>query len=499
MTVLHGSDLFEQKEGRNMRVYENLEPKEVFYYFEDVCSIPHGSGNTQNISDYCVNFAKEHGLKYRQEECGNVIIWKDATPGYEQADTVILQGHMDMVAVKDADCPLDLEKDGLIPEIDGEWIQAKGTSLGGDDGIAVAYALAILAADDIPHPALEAVFTVGEEVGLVGATALDASGLKGKILMNMDSEDDGIFLIGCAGAATVACCLPVKKETVSGQRYAWHIDGLMGGHSGMEISRERANANKIFGRFLAEYMEKTGFSIVSVNGGEKDNAIAKQCDALLVVPKEKAAVFEEAVEKFETMLKKEHHFTDPQMHIYVEKEGCGEADVLDRETAQNLMALLIHLPNGVQKRIPELPDSVQTSLNMGILAQTEEEISMTFSVRSSITSEKEWLMKQMQHLTESFGGYCRISGVYPAWEYQPDSRIRPLMIETYEEITGRKPETAAIHAGVECGIFCEKLPGLDCISYGPQMNDIHTTRERLNIESVKRNWELTLAVLQKLK
>ena len=296
MTVLHGSDLFEQKEGRNMRIFENLEPKEVFYYFEDICSIPHGSGNTQNISDYCVNFAKEHGLKYRQEECGNAIIWKDATPGYEQADTVILQGHMDMVAVKDADCPLDLEKDGLIPEIDGAWIQAKGTSLGGDDGIAVAYALAILAADDIPHPALEAVFTVGEEVGLVGATALDASDLKGKILMNMDSEDDGIFLIGCAGAATVACCLPVKKETVSGQLYAWHIDGQMGGHSGMEISRERANANKIFGRFLAEYMEKTGFSIVSVKGGEKDNAIAKQCDVLLVVPEERTAFFEEAVE-----------------------------------------------------------------------------------------------------------------------------------------------------------------------------------------------------------
>ena len=187
-----------------MRVFENLEPKEVFYYFEDICSIPHGSGNTQKISDYCVNFAKEHGLNYRQEECGNVVIWKDATSGYEQADTVILQGHMDMVAVKDADCPLDLEKDGLIPEVDGAWIQAKGSSLGGDDGIAVAYALAILAADDIPHPALEVVFTVGEEVGLVGATALDTSDLKGKILMNIDSEDDGIFLIGCAGAATVA-------------------------------------------------------------------------------------------------------------------------------------------------------------------------------------------------------------------------------------------------------------------------------------------------------
>ena len=237
-----------------MRVLENLEPKEVFSYFEDICSIPHGSGNTQQISDYCVNFAKEHGLKCRQEACGNVIIWKDATSGYGQAPTVILQGHMDMVAVKDADCTLDLEKDGLLLEIDGDWVQAKGTSLGADDGIAVAYALAILAADDIPHPALEAVFTVGEEVGLTGATALDASDLTGKILMNMDSENDGIFLIGCAGAATVACCLPVKKETVSGQMYDWHIDGLMGGHSGMEIDKERANANKAFGRIFAKSM-----------------------------------------------------------------------------------------------------------------------------------------------------------------------------------------------------------------------------------------------------
>ncbi len=406
---------------------------------------------------------------------------------------------MDMVAVKEADCTLDLEKDGLLLEIDGDWVQAKGTSLGADDGIAVAYALTILAADDIPHPTLEAVFTVGEEVGLTGATALDASDLTGKILMNMDSENEGVFLIGCAGAATVACCLPVHKENVSGQMFEWHIDGLMGGHSGMEINKERANANKVFGRFLAYCMEKTDFAIVSANGGEKENAIAKQCDAVLVVPEENIAVFEDTVSAFEAILKKEHLFTDPDLHIYVEKKECGEFEVLTKETVQKLMALLIHLPNGVQKRIPEFPDSVQTSLNMGILEQTEDEISMTFSVRSSVTSEKEWLMRQMEHLTKVFGGYCRISGVYSAWEYQPDSKIRPLMIETTEEITGKKPETAAIHAGVECGIFSEKLPGLDCISYGPQINDIHTTRERLSISSVKRNWELTVEVLKKLK
>ena len=328
-----------------MRVLENLEPMDVFSYFEDICSIPHGSGNTQQISDYCVNFAKEHGLKYRQEECGNVIIWKDATPGYEQAPTVILQGHMDMVAVKEADCTLDLEKDGLLLEIDGDWVQAKGTSLGADDGIAVAYALTILAADDIPHPTLEAVFTVGEEVGLTGATALDASDLTGKILMNMDSENEGVFLIGCAGAATVACCLPVHKENVSGQMVEWHIDGLMGGQSGMEINKERANANKVFGLFLAYCMEKTDFAIVSANGGENENAIAKQCDAGLVVTEENIAVFKDTVSAFEAILKKEHLFTDPDLHIYVEKKECGDFEVLTIETVQKLMALLIHLPN----------------------------------------------------------------------------------------------------------------------------------------------------------
>ena len=482
-----------------MSVLSSIEPQNVFHYFEEICSIPHGSGHTDVISNYLTAFAEAHELKYIKDASNNVIIFKPGTSGYETSAPVILQGHMDMVAVKEKDCPINMDTDGLKLKLENGIISAEGTTLGGDDGIAVAYALAILAADDIPHPALEAVFTVGEEVGLTGATALDASDLTGKILMNMDSENDGIFLIGCAGAATVACCLPVKKETVSGQMYDWHIDGLMGGHSGMEIDKERANANKAFGRFLAYCMEKTGLSIVSANGGEKENAIAKQCDAVLVVPEEDIAAFEDAVSAFETILKKEHHFTDPDLHIYVEKKEYGEYEALDKETAQKLMALLIHLPNGVQKRIPEFPDSVQTSLNMGTLEQAEDEISMTFSVRSSVTSEKEWLMSQMEHLTKAFGGYCRISGVYPAWEYQEDSAIRPLMIETYEEITGKKPETEAIHAGVECGIFSEKLPGLDCISYGPQINDIHTTRESISVSSVKRNWALTLAVLKKLK
>lgn len=482
-----------------MRVFENLEPKEVFYYFEDICGIPHGSGNTQQISDYCVDFAKKHNLKYRQEENGNVIIWKGATLGYETADTVILQGHMDMVAVKEADCDIDLEKDGLDIAIDGDWVYAKGTSLGGDDGIAVAYALAILAADDIPHPALEAVFTVGEEIGLIGASALDASDLKGKILMNMDSEDDGIFLISCAGGATVECCVPAPEETVSGAVYEWKLDGLKGGHSGTEIQKGRANANVVFGRYLMEVGEKVNLHAGAIHGGEKDNAIAKICQAVIVVPTDQTAEFEAATGRFADTLKKEYAQTEPDLKLAVARRPEPEASVLTAEAQKNLTALLVHLPAGVQKMIADMPDKVQTSLNMGILKMFDGEVSLTYSVRSSVKSEKEWLMKRMSDLTEMVGGHCRISGVYPAWEYVPDSRIRTLMAETYEELTGKAPVLEAIHAGVECGILCEKIPGLDCISYGPQMEDIHTTGERLNISSVKRNWELTLEVLKKLK
>lgn len=482
-----------------MRIFKDLEPKEVFQYFEDICGIPHGSGNTKQISDYCVDFAKKHNLKYRQEECGNIIIWKDATEGYENAKTVILQGHTDMVAVKESDCDIDLEKEGLRIAKDGDWVYAKGTSLGGDDGIAVAYVLAILAAEDIPHPALEAVFTVDEEVGLLGAAALDASDLKGKILMNMDSEDDGIFLISCAGGATVECCVPAPAEMAEGIVYDWKLDGLKGGHSGAEIHKGRANANVILGRYLMELGEQVNIRAGAMQGGEKDNAIAKVCQAVIVVPEEQAADFEAQTSRFADILRDEFDQVEPDFALTIRRREERGAAVLKEEALKNLTALLVHLPAGVQKMMADMPGMVQTSLNMGILKLSEGEVSLTYSVRSSVESEKEWLIKRMENLTGMVGGHCRISGVYPAWSYVPDSRIRTLMAETYEELTGKKPILEAIHAGVECGILCEKIPGLDCISYGPQMQDIHTTRERLNISSVKRNWELTLEVLKKLK
>ncbi|MCD8132296.1 MAG: aminoacyl-histidine dipeptidase [Clostridiales bacterium] len=519
-----------------MSALRNLKPKNVFTYFDEICSIPHGSGNTKQISDYCAAFACSHGLRCRQEPCGNVIIWKDASPGCEDAPTVMLQGHMDMVAVRTDDCSMDLEKEGIRPVVteDGQWICAEGTSLGGDDGIAIACALAILADDTLRHPPLEAVFTVDEEIGLLGASALDASDLRSQILLNMDSEDDGIFLTSCAGGATVTCNLPVSREKKQGILYEWRVSGLRGGHSGTEIHLERANANLLFGRFLAEAGEKAEFSICDVSGGEKDNAIPNQCRAMLLAPATEAAALEGAVSEFRDTVCAEYAAVEPDLEVTLKKmrDISETSDIRDQndktlsddpselvniqgqdssfkansvtamvfadEGQHNLTALLEHLPSGIQRWMPEIPGMVRTSLNMGILRMRDDAVSVTFSVRSASHTEKEWLIRRIRDLTELVGGECVVSGGYPAWEYQSDSRIQRVMAETWEEITGEKPVLTGIHAGVECGILSEKLPGIDCISYGPQMEDIHTVREKLNIASVERNYELTVRVLERL-
>lgn len=483
-----------------MRVLEHLEPKEVFYYFEEICGIPHGSNNMKAISDYCAAFAKAHHLRYRQDEAYNVVIWKDATPGYENSPTVILQGHMDMVAVKTADCDLDMEKEGLRLQTEGDTIFAKQTSLGGDDGIAVAYALAVLASDTIPHPALEAVFTVNEEIGLLGATALDTSDLKGTILMNMDSEDDGIFLTSCAGGATAECVLPAPTVSASGVVYEISVEGLSGGHSGMAIINERANAICLLGRMLhALEAEKIPVQIGALSGGGQDNVIPKQCQAVVVIDAQNEQRFLDAVDKFEKTATQEYVATDPQLKIVRKRQEVSETEVLTDEAKQRWMSFLMLTPNGVVRRIPDMLEKVQTSLNLGILEQKNGEIYATYSVRSSVESEKENLLERLKLLTKTLGGHMNVHGVYPGWAYTEQSAIRNLMCEVYEEQNQKKPQLEAIHAGVECGIFCHKMPGLDCISYGPQMYDIHSVQEKLSISSVKRNWELTLEVLKRLK
>lgn len=482
-----------------MGVLSNLEPKEVFYYFEELCKIPHGSFNTKQISDYCVNFAKEHGLTYFQDEKNNVIIVKDATPGYENAPAVMLQGHLDMVCEKEPGCPIDFEKDGLDIGIDGDLLYAKGTTLGGDDGIAVAYGLALLAANDIAHPKLEVILTSDEEVGLLGAEAIDLSMLEGKMLINMDSEEEGIFLTSCAGGASVEMTLPISRKKAEGVAYKLSLEGMVGGHSGTEIQKGHGNSNKLMGRILYTVSKKTEIEIETLKGGSKDNAIPRQTIADVLVKEEDCAAFEEAVKEVEAELKNEQKVGDPDLTVKIEKSGVKEAMVLDRSSKTHVFMMLVLLPDGVQAMSMELENLVETSLNLGVLDLTEETLRLICSVRSSVETAKAFLIEKLTVLTEYAGGSVEVRGAYPGWEYQAESHIREVFVEAYEALYNKKPAIEAIHAGLECGLLSAKVPGLDCISLGPDMTGVHTTEERLSISSTKRVWELLVEVLKRLK
>ncbi len=483
-----------------MQSLRDLEPTDVFSYFDDICHIPHGSGNTAQISDYCVRFARAHGLRCRQEPCGNVIIWKDASPGYEGAAPVMLQGHMDMVAVKTEDCDIDLTTEGLRPAVtaDGAWIHAEGTSLGADDGIALALTMGILADDTLAHPPLEAVFTVNEEVDMLGARSLDTSDIHSRILLNMDSEEEGSFLTSCAGGAMLIVHLSAPRETKKGVVYEWNLRGLASGHSGGEIHLGRANANNLFGRFLAEVGVRVPMGIGDAAGGVKDNVIPGSCTAVLVTDEANAARLERAVADFEQTIRQEYAATDPEMEIVLTRTARTEVEAMTPAAVRALAEVLTQMPAGVQSMDPDLPDMVRTSLNLGIL-RIGAEVELTYSVRSSVEAEKAALLEKMQAVAARAGARGDIVGSYSAWTYRPDSHIQRVMAEAYEELSGQQAVLMGIHAGVECGVFCDKLPNLDAIAYGPTMYDIHTVNERLNIASVGRTYELTRRVLEKLK
>lgn len=479
-----------------MNVLENLEPKSVFRFFEDVCAIPHGSRNTKGISDYCADFARERGLEYHQDSDNNIIIIKEATPGYEQAVPMILQGHLDMVCEKDASCTKNMETEGLDLAVDGDYVYAKGTTLGGDDGIAVAMALAILDAQDIPHPRLEAVFTVDEEIGMLGAVSMDVSPLKGKKLLNLDSEVEGVFTVSCAGGNVTNCFLPVVRTPFEGTALTVTVSGLQGGHSGVEIHKGRANANMLLGRVLQAMDQAAPLRLVSAQGGMKDNAIPTLSSAQVVVSDEQAA--RAAAETMATAFAGEFRVTDPKVTVTV--EPCQiELAPMDQDSTQKAICMLTCLPNGVQVMSADIPGLVQTSLNLGVLATGEEEIRASFCVRSSVESQKVMLVGRLSALMKQLCGRIEVFGDYSSWEYLADSPLRELMTEVYREQYGKEPSIEAIHAGVECGIFSGKLPGLDCVSIGPDLLEIHTPRERMSISSVQRVWKFVLEVLKRSK
>lgn len=482
-----------------MRVLEGKKPEKVFEFFEDIAGIPHGSGNVEQISNYLVDFAKKRQLKYRQDDSLNVIIWKDGTKGYEDSDTVIIQGHMDMVAVKTADSNKDMEKEGLDLEVNGDYLSAKNTSLGGDDGIAVAYALAVIDSDDIAHPPIEAIFTVDEEIGLLGAAALDTSDLKGKLMLNLDSEDEGFFTVSCAGGGTATCNLPLHKEPINAQIIELRLYDFAGGHSGMEIIKGGANANCIMGRILLNVFQNVGMRLVSINGGEKDNVIAKVSEAAIAVNKEAVEKAKEIIENTFNEVKDEYKTTDPDAKLQTNVIEEQFMDVMSGATTLATIISLVNMPNGIQRMNNEIEGMVQTSLNLGILRTTETNVALSYSVRSSVESEKQFLIEKLRSLTEIFGGTLEMSGEYPGWEYKADSKIREVSVKAYEELYKEEPVVEGIHAGLECGLFADKIEGLDAISFGPTMKNVHTTDEMLSISSTERTWNLITKILEMLK
>lgn len=479
------------------RVLSGLQPERVFYWFAELCGIPHGSRNTKKISDFLAKFAADRGLRYVQDEVNNVIIFKDGTKDYENHPAVILQGHIDMVAEQTPDCPLNMETDGLRLCTDGKTIWADGTTLGGDDGIAVAYALALLESDDIPHPPLECVFTVDEEIGMEGAEALDTSVLKGKTLINADSEDEGILTVSCAGGATSGLQLPIVLAPAEGRGIHIYVDGLLGGHSGQEINKGRANSNIVMGQLLDKLLRQLPFRLVYVRGGQKDNAIPRYTMAKVIVAENRSDDAVKAIDEIAKELLAALPTTEEKASITSELCVCrGKA--MDYASTRKVIGLLTSVPNGVQKMSADIEGLVQTSLNLGILKTEGELVSLTFSVRSSVNDEKQELIDRLREVGAKFDAAYTQSGEYPAWEYRKESRLRDIMVETFEELYGRKPVVEAIHAGLECGLFCDKIEGLDAVSFGPDMQDIHTTRERLNIASAARTWDYLLAILEKL-
>lgn len=496
-----------------MSVLEGLQPQKVFQYFEQICQIPHGSGNVEQISDFLADFAKERGLFCIQDDLKNIIIIKEAAPGYEQEEPIILQGHMDMVAVKEPDCEIDMVREPLRLRAEDGRIYAQGTSLGGDDGIAVAYCLALLDTENIGHPRLEVILTVDEETGMEGAQGIDLSMLQGKRMINLDQEEEGVFITSCAGGARVDVRIPVQrvpwKAAAEGHSLLEvRISGLSGGHSGTEIYKNGGNANVLLGQLVAGLIEEADVMLVSMEGGVADNAIPREASAQIMVKNEKIEQIKASLKEQEMRLGKKMSESDPNLTIecsvisQAEAGECSTAEDKDKElfcclndTVKTALVCLAKLPNGVVAMSRHISGLVETSLNLGVMKLTEDAIMLSYAVRSSVDQEKEILCNKMQEIAAQYGAKIEVRNAYPGWAYRVDSALRDKMCAIYEKMYGTSPKLEAIHAGLECGILAGKIHGLDCISIGPDLNDVHTPKESMDVASVQRVWDYLLTVI----
>ena len=480
-----------------MNLLQNTEPKEVFKWFYEISQVPRGSGNERAISDFLVKFAKDRNLEVHQDKAMNVIIKKPGTAGYEKAPTVIIQGHMDMVCEKEASSNHDFLKDPIKFVVRGEMLYADKTTLGGDDGIAVAYALTVLDSKDIPHPPLEVLITTEEETGMGGAMALTDEHLQGTRLLNIDSEEEGVFLVSCAGGANVHVFFDIKKETAKGKFLKITVGGLLGGHSGIEINKQRANSIKLLGRILYNIKQNEKINIVEISGGSKHNAIAK--DAYAVIAAENTEAVLKIVEKMAADFKGEYRAVDKLLTVTANETQNPSGQMFTKELTLNLIDFMASIPNGVQYMSMEIPGLVQTSLNNGVLEELDGKIKFTTSVRSSVKSALDEIVDVLRIQAERCGAEFKKASEYPAWEYSPDSPVRDAAVNVYKKLNNKEPLMTAIHAGLECGLLKKTLPKVDAISFGPNLYDVHTPNEHMDIASVERVWKFLLAYLAELK
>jgi len=483
-----------------MYILENLEPKKVFMFFEEISRIPRGSGNEKQASDYLVKFAKDRNLEVIQDAAYNVIIKKPGTKGYENSPPVILQGHIDIVCEKNQDTVHDFEKDPIKLIVDGDFIKAEGTTLGADNGNAIAIAMGILDSNDISHPPIEALFTTEEETGLTGAKVLDVSFLNAKRLINLDVGPEGKFYAGCAGGMRTKIGIPIELEKAKAGYKAFNlkIRDLKGGHSGALIHMELGNSNKLLGRALDFISAELDMGISYVSGGAKENAIPREADALICVNEKDADKLKKLVQELDAVLKSEFRVSDPNVALIL-NDAQMPKKVFSKKTAKAVLSAYLLIPSGMIARSLDIEGLTETSTNMGVVTTTDNEVVFSNATRSSVKTRKKLVARQMEALAALLGASVEIGSEYPAWEFNANSHIREVAVKTYEDMFKLQPTVTATHGGLECGIFAEKMPGVDIVALGPTAYGAHTPEERLSISSFARTWEFVKKLLENLK
>lgn len=475
---------------------KDLKPAVVFRYFEEVCGVPRPSKKEEKIRAYLLEFARKHDLSVKTDEAGNVLIAKPATPGMEGRKAVILQSHMDMVCEKNKDTQHDFDTDPIETYIDGEWLRAKGTTLGADNGIGIAAELAVLASDDVEHGPLQCLFTVDEETGLTGAFALKEGFMEGDILINLDSEDEGELFIGCAGGAGTTAVFPCTM-TAAPEGYFFFrvaVKGLTGGHSGDDINKGRANANKLLNRYLVQLMRKYDLRLCEIDGGNLHNAIPREAHAVCAVPMACKEAVRMDLNVYLAEVEYEYAVTEPNLQMELESEA-PRAEVMDAGEMKRFLLSLYAVHNGVYAMSQDIPGLVETSSNLASVKQADGCIKVVTSQRSSILSSRVDMSQMVGAAFELGGATVETGDGYPGWKPNPSSEILQVAVESYKRLFGTEPKVKAIHAGLECGLFLEKYPSLDMVSFGPTLRGVHSPDERMLIPTVDKFWRHLLDVL----